>query len=292
MKVAVIDKTPAQRVVAVSHDAVTWHDLVAGGPLPDIGTVIALLRDPAQAEAAFARPGWTAVAESLRCPVVAPSKIIGVGRNYAAHRDEMGRDPLAEPLLFTKWPNALSGPTDPIVVDDALTAMCDHEVEIAVIMGERVVDVDVAAAERSIFGYAVANDVTARDVQQRSQTWDRSKGFDSYSPLGPWITTTDEIDDWTSLELRCSVNGTPAQRAKAGEMTFSIPELIAFISRGATLYPGDVILTGTPAGVRAAAGAGATYLADGDVVVCDVDRLGQLVNVVTTRAASTLKEPA
>jgi 2-keto-4-pentenoate hydratase/2-oxohepta-3-ene-1,7-dioic acid hydratase in catechol pathway len=132
----------------------------------------------------------------------------------------------------------------------------------------------------AVWGFAVANDVTARDVQRASTTWDLAKGFDTFGPIGPWLTSADEVADWRALELRCLINGVLVQQAHAGDMTFGIPELIAFISRSVTLMPGDVILTGTPAGVRAGKGQEKDRLSDGDLMHCEVDGLGALSNQV------------
>ena len=284
MKVALVRRDGARSEFAISQDGHLWHDLFQDDLGPrTTGDVIRSLGDPARVQAALARHGRTVEPEQLEAPAAGTTKLLGVGRNYADHLKEMGREPPKEPILFTKWYNSITGPTQPIFLDSLVTLECDHEVELAVIIGKEIVDVSEANAMDAVFGYAVANDVTARDVQRASVTWDRSKGFDGYGPLGPWITTADEIDDWRTLELRCEVNGTLVQHAKAGEMIFGLPELIAFISRSATLSPGDVYLTGTPAGVRAGSNGGGGFLADGDVVVCEIATLGRLSNRVTNK---------
>ncbi len=207
----------------------------------------------------------------LLAPVL-PSKVIGVGKNYAAHAREMGGEPPAEPVLFLKPSTAVAGPGDPIAYPVKLTQRVEYEGELAVIIGRLCREVPAAQAAAVIFGYTCANDVTARDLQARDGQWARAKGFDSFCPLGPWIETdTDPAD----LTLTTSVNGEIRQQARTSGLLRDVPALVAYASTVMTLLPGDVLLTGTPAGVGP--------LEDGDEVSVTIESIGTLTNRVVTR---------
>lgn len=207
--------------------------------------------------------------ESLKLlPPVQPSKIICVGRNYAAHAAEHSAPVPEEPMLFLKPPSALVGHGDPIVIPQGIGRV-EHEAELAVIIGRPAQRVAQHEALNYVLGYTCANDVSARDLQRKDAQWGRAKGFDTFCPLGPWIVT--ELDP-RDVEVRCRVNGEQRQRARTAEMVFDVPALIAFISRVMTLLPGDVILTGTPAGVGP--------LAEGDTVEVEIEGIGVLRNPV------------
>ena len=277
---------------ALSLDGVSWRwldDLAS--PAESTREVIACVAAEGDrlAAALAERTGGTQLPPSaLLSPVVGAGKVLGVGRNYRAHIEELDRELPTEPILFTKWPNALSGPYDDIEVDRTVTDECDYEVELAVLIAREAKNVPVERAGEVIFGYAVTNDVTARDVQRRSTTWDRAKGLDTFGPVGPWITTAEHVPRWEELELRAEVNGALVQHARAGEMLFGVPELIAYASWAVTLEAGDVLLTGTPSGVGAGAGPdGHGLLTEGDVVACEIDGLGRLEN----RVISTPRAP-
>lgn len=198
---------------------------------------------------------------------VGPSKIVCVGRNYAEHAREFGNAVPEQPLLFLKPPSALIGPGDPILLPPE-SARVEHEAEIAVVVGRRLRFVSPAEAESAIGGIACANDVTARDLQKSDSQWTRAKGFDSFCPVGPVVTGV----DWRTLEVIARVNGQERQRGKSSEMVFPIPDLLAYISTIMTLEPGDLVLTGTPAGTSA--------LHDGDVVEVEIPGVGTLSNPV------------
>lgn len=218
-------------------------------------------------------------ADQLHAPVAAPQKILCIGMNYLDHIRESNMQAPERPVLFAKWPNTLVGAVGDIVLDPELTGECDYEVELAVVIGRRTRRVAEEDALSSVFAYTVANDVSARDWQFADPQWDRSKNFDTFLPLGPWLTTADEVADPQDLALGCTVNGEVRQDSSTAEMLFGIAEIIAFLSRGMTLEPGDVILTGTPFGV----GMGMDpkgYLAHGDLVRCEVAGLGVLENRV------------
>lgn len=207
-----------------------------------------------------------------------------VGRNYHAHAKELSAsvfkdndaNPESWPIVFTKVPECVVGPRDDVLLPAGVSSQIDYEAELAVVIGKGGKNIPRARALEHVFGYTVVNDVTARDVQMRHQQWDMGKSFDTFCPMGPWIATADEFDG-TRTRVRCWVNGELRQDGPTENMIFDIPFLIETISRGITLYPGDVIATGTPAGV----GMGMQpprYLAAGDVVRVEVEGLGVIEN--------------
>ncbi len=208
----------------------------------------------------------------LLAPVIPRSKIVAVGKNYRDHAAEMGGDAPSEPLLFLKPNTSVIGPGDAIVLP-AMSERVEHEGELAVVIGRIARHVSEADAAQLVFGYTIANDVTARDLQQRDGQWTRAKGFDTFCPLGPVIDTELDLEHGT---IETSVNGERRQEGRLSDMVHSIPAIIAFASSVFTLLPGDVILTGTPAGVGP--------LVDGDTVEISVPGLGTLTNPV--RSAS------
>lgn len=227
------------------------------------------------AAVATARPGAGEL--DLRCPIVRPTKVLAIGLNYMDHIRETNSKVPERPVLFAKFPNTLNDPYGRIVVDPDLTEKADYEVELAVVIGKRTRRVARADALDHVFGYAVGNDVSARDWQFADPQFDRSKGFDTFCPIGPWITTADEVPDPQALGLRSWVNGEVRQDSSTKEMVHGVAELIAFLSRGMTLEPGDVLLTGTPHGVGLAMDP-PRFLVPGDVVRCEVDGLGAIEN--------------
>jgi len=204
--------------------------------------------------------------------IVSPSKIVCVGRNYVAHAREMGNEVPAAPMLFLKPPSAVIGPGDPIVLPPQ-SAQVEHEAEIGVVIGRRIRRVSPDEAIAAIRGFTCANDVTARDLQKTDGQWGRAKGFDSFCPAGPIVA---EGLDWRTLEVIGRVNGEERQRGRSAEMHFSIPVLVSFISEAMTLEPGDLILTGTPAGVGP--------LRHGDLVEVEIPGVGVLRNPVRAEA--------
>ena len=211
--------------------------------------------------------------DGLGCPVVAPSKIVGVGFNYAAHAEEVGSGG-ADPMLFGKFPSALAGPYDPVPHDAAVTQALDYEAELVAVIGARARRVRAADANEVIFGYAVANDLSARDVQASGHLT-RAKSADGYLPLGPWIVTADELGAPGRLGIRSWVNGEARQDDSTSAMLLGVAALVEHISSFATLEPGDVILTGSPEG----SGRGLDpprYLQPGDTVACEIDGIGRI----------------
>ncbi|WP_030164511.1 fumarylacetoacetate hydrolase family protein [Spirillospora albida] len=203
---------------------------------------------------------------------ILPSKIIAIGKNYAEHAAEMGSEAPAEPLIFGKPSTAVIGPGEAIAYPQKLSERVDYEGELAVVIGRMCREVPAARAADVILGYTCANDVTARDLQARDGQWTRAKGFDTFCPLGPWIETEADPSD---LEIITTVNGEVRQRARTSRLMHTIPALVEYVSQVMTLLPGDVILTGTPAGVGP--------LEIGDEVTVTVEDIGGLTNRVVAR---------
>jgi 2-keto-4-pentenoate hydratase/2-oxohepta-3-ene-1,7-dioic acid hydratase in catechol pathway len=214
-----------------------------------------------------------------RAPLRFPTKIVAIGLNYADHAREAQMEIPTEPMLFAKFPNAIIGPNEPIRFRRSDSTEVDYECELAAIIGTRTRDVAVDRALEVVFGYTVCNDVSARDAQFSDGQFSRAKSFDSFCPLGPAIVTADEIPDPQDLAIRTRLNGQTVQDSTTGQMIFSVAELISYLSRFMTLEPGDVIATGTPAGVGMARRP-PLYLDDGDVIEVEVDGIGILSNPV------------
>ena len=218
--------------------------------------------------------GWALADVTLLAPVPAPRAIFGIGLNYEDHLREMGGassskvERPAQPLVFVKLPSSAAPPNAPVRCPPVVRRL-DYEGELAVVMGPG----------RSVAGYAVADDVTARDLQGREPQWTRAKGADGFCPYGPWITTADEVPDPHALALRTWVNGELRQDSSTANLIFTVPELIEFISQTCTLQAGDVILTGTPAGVGQGQDPPA-FLQGGDVVRIEIERLGAIEHSV------------
>jgi 2-keto-4-pentenoate hydratase/2-oxohepta-3-ene-1,7-dioic acid hydratase in catechol pathway len=204
----------------------------------------------------------------LLAPVL-PSKVVAIGKNYAAHAREMGGEPPAEPVIFLKPSTSVAGPVDAIVRPVKLSKRVDYEGELAVVIGRPGRDVPPERAGDVIFGYTCANDVTARDLQAADGQWTRAKGFDTFCPLGPWIETELSPAD---LEIRTTVNHAVRQESRTSLLLHDVPALISYVSAVMTLLPGDVLLTGTPDGVGP--------LEPGDHVSVTIEGIGTLSNRV------------
>lgn len=214
----------------------------------------------------------------LAPPIVAPGKILAMGLNYMDHVEESRGTVPKSPLVFAKFPSSVTGPGDPIVWRSAVTGKVDFEAELAVVIGRKISWVSEEEAQEAVFGYTCANDVSARDLQFSDGQWVRGKSLDTFCPIGPWIVTPEAIPDPHDLAIRCLVNGGVMQESRTSRMIFRVPYLISFLSRHFTLFPGDLILTGTPHGVGAFRHP-PVYLKDGDEVVVEIERIGRLVNV-------------
>ncbi|PQO90299.1 hydrolase [Massilia phosphatilytica] len=272
-------------LVSDDRQSVTPLDLPQSVAATGVLAVIELL---AQGEAlpAASGPALPLASVRLEAPLPKPRRNLWcVGRNYHAHAKELqtsvfkdnDADPESWPIVFTKVPECVIGPTDDITLPGAaISEQIDYEAELAVVIGKGGKNITRANAMDHVFGYTVVNDITARDVQMRHQQWDMGKSFDTFCPMGPWIVTADQLDG-TRTRVRCWVNGELRQDGPTANLIFDIPTLIETISRGITLYPGDVIATGTPAGV----GMGLRpprFLAAGDVVRIEIDGIGAIEN--------------
>lgn len=214
----------------------------------------------------------------LCAPIPNPSKIVAVGLNYREHCTEQGIKAPEEPLLFAKFPNSVTGPFDPIVIPEENPEV-DYEVELGVVIGRRAKRVAEADAFNHIAGYLVLNDVSARKWQFADKQWTRGKSCDTFCPIGPWLTTTDEVPNPEALAVMTRVNGEVLQESSTANLIFGIAKLISYISASITLEPGDVIATGTPPGVGCFRNP-PIYLKPGDHVEISVEGLGALNNPV------------
>jgi 2,4-didehydro-3-deoxy-L-rhamnonate hydrolase len=211
-------------------------------------------------------------------PIDRPGKIVCVGLNYRDHAEEQGTELPSAPLLFAKWPNALIGPGEPIVIPRVSTQV-DYEAELGVVIGERVRGVSKENALDSVRGYICLNDVSARDLQFSDGQWTRGKSADTFCPVGPRLVPAAEVPDPQALGIRCVLNGEVMQDSTTANMIFTVPEIIAYTSATMTLEPGDLIATGTPAGVGVFRDP-PVLLKDGDEVTIEIDGLGALTNPV------------
>jgi 2-keto-4-pentenoate hydratase/2-oxohepta-3-ene-1,7-dioic acid hydratase in catechol pathway len=262
----------------------TLQDLIAGGP-PALATLRARMADPAGAKA---MPAETV---RLLAPLPRPEKnVFCVGRNYREHIAEGERAQNVKigvtevPVYFTKPRTAVIGPGAEVPIFPHVSTKIDYEVELAVVIGTGGRDIPRERAMEHVFGYTILNDITARDVQRRhGGQYFKGKGLDGSCPIGPWIVTADAIGDHANLGIRCLVNGEVRQDSTTAAMIFDIPTLIASLSEGLTLEPGDILATGTPSGVGYAMDPPA-FLKDGDRVVCEIDGIGRLENTVREQA--------
>ena len=221
-----------------------------------------------------------ALSEIEFLPAVYPSKILAIGRNYIDHAIEGGAQPPKAPLIFNKLPNSLSAHEAPIVLP-SVSEKIDYEAELAVVIGKRAKQVAESEALDYVFGYTMINDVTARDLQRGDGQWIRGKGLDTFAPLGPFITTRDEVLDVQNLKIEGRLNGTVMQSSNTSQMIFNVAFLVSYISQGITLEPGDVIASGTPEGVGFFRDP-PILLQAGDVFEVRIEKMGTLRNPVVT----------
>lgn len=239
----------------------------------------------AEAAARLAAGGSGIPQHELRLlpPVPDPEKILCIGLNYRDHAAEAGLDLPTEPMVFAKFRNCLIGATDEIVLPDEVERV-DYEAELAVVIGRRGKGISAADAQEYIAGITVFNDVSARDLQLATSQWTLGKSVDTFGPCGPWLVTLDEITDMADLRMRTRVNGAVVQDSSTAEMVFGVAELVAYLSQAMTLEPGDLIATGTPAGVGFKRNP-PVLLRAGDVVEVEIDEVGLLANPVAAPAA-------
>lgn len=271
----------------LSDGRTSWGQLSAdggavrepGGELASSSLVDVLDRPPPELAAALnARDAVEHPRQGVRllAPVDRPSKVIGVGRNYRDHVAETGSAEPAFPMLFGVLPSAITGPTDDIELP-ALSNEVDWEGELGIVIGRRAKGVQRRAVAEFVAGYIVINDISARDLQRQDGQWTRAKSFDTFKPTGPCMTTVDELGLGRSLPISVTVNGEEKQHSTTDDMIFPVDVLVEYVSAFCTLFPGDIIATGTPGGV----GAGRTpptFLKPDDVVETEIEGIGQLVN--------------
>ena len=240
----------------------TMIDFISHGGSPDPGEGVVSLGDA-----------------RLHAPVPEPQKIICIGLNYEDHAEETGAPIPEKPIVFAKYPNTIIGHGESIVIPP-ITSQVDYEAELAVVIGRTARNVPKSKALEHVYGYTNANDVSARDIQLgEGGQWTRGKAIDTFCPLGPYLVTRDEVPDPQALSIRCTLNGEVVQDGTTDKMIFPVAELVAFLSTGMTLVPGDVIITGTPPGVGMARDP-QLWMKQGDEVTIEVEGLGALTNPV------------
>jgi 2-keto-4-pentenoate hydratase/2-oxohepta-3-ene-1,7-dioic acid hydratase in catechol pathway len=265
------DGDPQYGVVELAED---------GGKHP--GTIAVLTGDPIAQPVNLTGERRELDAARLLAPVIPRSKVVAIGKNYAAHAREMGGDVPETPLTFFKPNTSVIGPGEPIIYPST-TEHLSYEGELAVVIGRICREVPVERVKDVVFGYTVANDVTARDLQKSDGQWSRAKGYDTFCPLGPWITTHQSLEEVGDLRLTTTLDGRVVQDGTTADMVLGVAEVVSFISSYTTLLPGDVILTGTPEGVGA--------MLPGQEVTVTVQGIGSLTNVVASdRRGSTSPE--
>jgi 2-keto-4-pentenoate hydratase/2-oxohepta-3-ene-1,7-dioic acid hydratase in catechol pathway len=279
MKLACILHNGAQKIAQIQGDMA--HILAVD--CDDLGVVSAI-----RANAHLGLLGEIVpIADVLFCaPVPIPPRVFGIGLNYRDHAAETGREPPKVQTWFMKQPTSVNAPFGDVekpVVSDAL----DFEVELVVVIGKRARHVPVERAHEIIAGYCVGNDYSVRDWQRATPTMIMGKGFDTHAPFGPWLVTPDEVGDLDDLRLRCYVNGVLMQDGCAGDLIFKVPEMIGHLSAAMTLLPGDIIFTGTPAGVGVAR-TPPLFLKQNDVVRCEIDRLGMIEQKIVNEIKATV----
>ncbi len=285
---SVREGTPADPTRIGVVTPVGIHDLTAVG-IADMASAIGAGPDRLRsiADDLEAGGGTTIDPDSVtpRAPLARPGKIVCIGLNYRDHCREQGIEPPAWPRLFAKFANAVNDPGG-VIVRPIATEKLDLECELGVVMGRTASHVSAGEALEAVFGYTILNDITMRDLQTEDRQWLRAKGSDGFAPMGPVLVTRDEIRDPQAIRLRSSVNGETWQDSSTAEMVFDVRTLIAFVSRFIRLEPGDVISTGTPAGVGHFQRP-PRYLSGGDAVRCEIEGIGVLDNTVIDETPRT-----
>lgn len=277
MKIARIEHSDTTDYVVEGRGG-GWIPLSAHGIVPnnsrelvDYLEQIAAIRVEATADEEI-RP------DRFLCPIVSPINSLAIGRNYALHAKETGSEVPERPMMFTKLVGSFTGANDGIPLDQTLTDKLDYEVELVILIGRTASRVNRDDALKHVAGYLVGNDISARDCQKRDGQYDRAKGMDGFGPLGPWITTSEDVPNPQNLSLVSSVNGQVRQSSNTEHMIFDVSYLIEYLSAGITLHPGDVIWTGTPHGVALGMGDDSAFLKPGDRIRCEIEQLGVLDN--------------
>ena len=281
------------RYVTFLHEGRPRPGLLRGAEIHPLPVSVGTLRDyialSARERAALGTEGSVLLkAATLLAPVRPLKNVFAVGRNYMGHAEEVARARGIElklppvPTFFTKAPTAISNPEQTLHLSPEISSQYDYEAELAVVIGERCRDVQQDRALSVVFGYTCLNDVTARDLQRDHQQWFKGKSLDETCPIGPCIVGADEILDPGKLGISLRLNGEVKQHADTGQLIFSVPKIIASLSRGLTLEPGDVIATGTPDGVGFAR-TPPEFLKDGDVMEVDIGGVGVLRNTIAIK---------
>lgn len=281
---AVVDLVEAFRAAglatpAEAQDAVAWLDL--DGPfLAGARQVVGEIASDQKTRTRLEQLGAVLALDSVRlaAPIPRPGKILCIGLNYRDHAQETGKPIPERPILFSKFSTAVVGPNEPVVLP-RVSSQVDFEAELGVVLGRRAKHVPRERALEHVLGYVILNDVSARDLQYGDGQWQRGKSCDTFAPLGPAIVTIDEIPDPGALGIRLRLNGAVMQESNTRQLIFGVPDLIAFLSQTITLEPGDVLATGTPAGVGCARQP-PVFLKPGDQLEVEIDGLGLLANPV------------
>jgi 2-keto-4-pentenoate hydratase/2-oxohepta-3-ene-1,7-dioic acid hydratase in catechol pathway len=287
MRIARVGAPGAERPVVVTPD----------GALLDLGGVTGEVDGAFLGRLADVRPDRLPVlhSTSLRFgpPVARPGKVVGIGLNYAAHAADVGAQPPSEPVVFLKAPTSVCGPSDVIRLLPG-SVSTDYEVELGVVLGSTLRgERDPDRAMAAVAGYVLAHDVSDRSLQlERGGTWTKGKSADTFCPIGPWLVTSDELGDSQDVRLRLAVNGQTRQDGSTQDMIFGVAELLCYVSGLMTLEPGDLVVTGTPAGVAMAQPEPRPYLRHGDVVELDGGVLGRQRNLVVDPAATPARAVA
>ncbi|MBS7635603.1 fumarylacetoacetate hydrolase family protein [Candidatus Bathyarchaeota archaeon] len=218
----------------------------------------------------------------LKAPIVNPPKIVCLGLNYKDHAEESGSPIPREPIIFMKPRTAIIGPEETIIKPNFVQQL-DYEIELAIIIGKKGKNISISEAKKYIFGYTILNDVSARDIQFKDGQWTRGKSFDTFAPIGPYITTIEQINDPNNLRMITKVNGEIRQNSLTKLMIFNVYEIVHHISRVMTLEPCDIIATGTPSGVAAFMKPEPKFLKNGDVIEMEIENIGILRNIVVER---------
>jgi 2-keto-4-pentenoate hydratase/2-oxohepta-3-ene-1,7-dioic acid hydratase in catechol pathway len=281
---AVVDLVEAFRAAGLAtpteaQDAVAWLDL--DGPfLAGARQVVDELTSDEKTRTRLEQRGAVLALDGVRltAPIPRPGKILCIGLNYRDHAEETGKPIPERPILFSKFPTAVVGPNDPVILPRISTKV-DFEAELGVVLGRRAKHVPRERALEHVLGYVNLNDVSARDLQYGDGQWQRGKSCDTFAPMGPAIVTADEVADPGALGIRLRLNGAVMQESNTSRLIFGVPDLIAFLSQTITLEPGDVLATGTPAGVGFARQP-PVFLKPGDQLEVEIDGLGLLANPV------------
>jgi len=277
MKIAIYERDGTSRIGIVCGDTI-----VDAGVDGDMIELIARWDEHRPALEALGDNGAVPLADvHLAAPVARPGKIFAIGLNYADHIAESKMETPQRQVWFTKAQTSINGPFDPILIAKN-TMTPDYEVELVAVIGKRGKHIAAENAHEYVFGYCVGNDVTERMWQHAGPQWSLGKSFDTHAPIGPWITTADEVDPH-ALDLRCLVNGEQRQSSNTGHLVFDLWQQIEHLSAAMTLEPGDLIFTGTPGGIGAAMDP-RQFLKPGDLVRCEIDGLGAIEGVMEAEA--------